>query len=100
MIRLWIHMPEDAIEYYETAARYEPNNYLPHFFIALSHKASGEYDSAMLRWKGALAICPKSVDTLLNIGNLYQKTDLNAAEDCYQQALEGSFKYALFTTRT
>ena len=92
-------MPEEAIEYYETASRLDPSNHLPQFFIGLSHKAKGRYEAAMLRWQKCLDMCPKSVDTQLNMGNLYFHEDLQKAEDCYQKALEGSLKYALYTTR-
>ena len=76
-------MPQEAIEYYQIASRVEQTNHLPHFFMGLSQKALGNYEDAMLRWQICLGMSPKSVDTQLNIGNLYFKEDLNKAELCY-----------------
>jgi len=94
IIRMWLLMPDHALNFYNQAAAVDNTKASPYFFLGVTLRAKNENEKAILMYEKALSLNQNYADCLFNLGNIYleQKKDYEKAIDCYKRALESMKK--------
>lgn len=81
---------QDAITWYDEALKLQPNDADVSTDLGVSYYYTNQPDKALAQFQRSLAVDPKHVKTLLNIGvvRAFGKQDLAGAEEAWQEVLK------------
>ena len=81
---------QEAIKWYDEALKLQPNDADVSTDLGVSYYYTNQPDRALAQFQRSLAINPKHVKTLLNVGvvRAFGKQDLVGAEEAWQQVIQ------------
>ena len=89
LILLKLNKTEGAISYFQKSIHIKSDFFEAHFHLLQSFYDLKKYDEAILQSKKCLKINSKSTDTLLLLGNLYNKLNQEKkSEECFREILK------------
>jgi len=78
-----------AIDLYNQALEYEPDNAKVYFNLGYSYKIKNELNTAIEYYKRSVELDPSNQAAYANLGNIYAiQKKLNEAVECYKKAIE------------
>jgi len=87
LILLKLDKKEGAISYFQKSIRIKSDFFEAHYNLLQSFYDLKKYDEAVLQSKKCLKIYPKSIDTFLLLGNLYNKLNKDKESEKYFQEI-------------